>query len=160
MPVEILHFNDAKAVLETKKILQDVTETMNYIEVALSWAHFKGELLRQALDDCGWRENIPQLSIIGGRRYLWKGFKRGIAVDGNFSAYEYILDGLFRLQIGYDKGRIESGVLMLTSIRSAKSPYGETKEMVIKELAEVYPTISMPITVALFNLGRSELPEE
>jgi hypothetical protein len=44
-----------------------------------------------------------------------------VAIEGNFASYEYILEGLFRLQIGFDKGRVETGILMLTSERSEKS---------------------------------------
>ena len=40
------------------------------------------------------------MRIIEGRRYMYKGVKRGIAIDGNISAYEYILEGMVRLQIG------------------------------------------------------------
>jgi hypothetical protein len=36
---------------------------------------FTGELLRQALDEMGWREN-GSLSILDGRRYQYKGFKK------------------------------------------------------------------------------------
>ena len=50
------------------------------------------------------------LSILDGRRYQYKGFKKGVAIEGNFASYEYILEGLFRLQIGFDKGRIETGI--------------------------------------------------
>ena len=38
--------------------------------------------------------------------YQYKGFKRGVAIEGSFSAYEFILEGLFRLQLGFDKGQI------------------------------------------------------
>jgi hypothetical protein len=40
------------------------------------------------------------MRIIEGRRYMYKGVKRGIAIDGNISAYEYILEGMVRLQLG------------------------------------------------------------
>ena len=52
-----------------------------------------------------------------------------MAIEGNFASYEYILEGLFRLQIGFDKGRIETGILMLTSERSEKSRLGTSVEL-------------------------------
>ena len=57
---------------------------------------------------------------------MYKGFKKNVAIDGNFSAYEFILEGLLRLQIGFDKKMIETGILLLTSKRSENSPYGST----------------------------------
>ena len=65
---------------------------------------------------------------------MYKGVKRGIAIDGNISAYEYILEGLFRLQIGYDKQRIDAGILLLNSKRSNKSPYGTTADLKAKNI--------------------------
>ena len=110
------------------------------------------------LKECDWREQ--DLSILDGRRYQYKGFKKGVAIEGNFSAYEYILEGLFRLKIGFDKGRIETGILMLTSLRSEKSRLGTSVELAKAEVEQLYPTISMPVTIALFDLGSPELPDE
>ena len=81
-------------------------------------------------------------------------------IDGNFSAYEFILEGLLRLQIGYDKGILETGILLLTSKRSEKSPYGSTSKMVKEEIEMLYPTISMPVTVALFDLDETDIMDE
>ena len=91
--------------------------------------------------------------LLDGRRYQYKGVKKGVAIEGNFSVYEYILEGLFRLQVGFDKGRIETGILMLTSLRSEKSSLGKTRDLVQVEVEMLYPTISMPVSIALFNLG-------
>jgi hypothetical protein len=74
-------------------------------------------------------------------------------IEGNFSAYEYILEGLFRLQIGYDKGLVETGILMLTSMRSEKSSLGTSRKLAEAEVEMLYPTISMPVSIALFDLG-------
>jgi hypothetical protein len=70
------------------------------------------------------------------------------------------LEGLFRLQIGFDKGVIETGILMLTSQRSEKSSYGNSRDLAEAEVEMLYPTISMPVSIALFDLGSSELPED
>ena len=159
MSFEILHFRDADKILSDKKMTDDVIATLEYIDSALFQAHFKGELLRQALDDMDWREN-GTMNIIEGRRYQYKGCKKRVAIEGNFSVYEYIIDGLARLQIGYDNGNLDTGILMLTSQRSSKTPYGSTVELVQNEIEQLYPTISMPVSIALFNLGRPDLPEE
>ena len=115
--IEILHFRDSERILKEKNMMHDVQTTLEYLEDVLTGVQFKGELFRQALDDMGWREN-GTLNILEGRRYMYKGFKKNVAIEGNFSAYEFILEGLLRLQIGYDQGMLETGILLLTSKRS------------------------------------------
>ena len=156
---EIHHFRDSDKILKEKKMVNDVKETLQYIDDVLTGVQFKGELFRQALDEMGWRYN-GTLNILEGRRYMYKGFKKDVAIEGNFSAYEYILEGLFRLQVGYDKGMIETAILILTSKRSEKSPYGSTSDMVKEEIEMLYPTISMPVSVALFDLDETDIMGE
>ena len=156
MSFEIIHFRGADKILKKKSMISDVAMTMEFIYDSLDGSLYRGELLRIALDDMGWREN-GTLNILDGRRYMYKGFKRGVAIDGSFNAYEFIIEGLARLQIGFDKGNIEAGILMLTAKRSEKSPYGSTVDMVKNEVEMLYPTISLPVSVALFNLGEPDL---
>lgn len=156
---EILHFRDSDKILKQKKMVKDIKETLQYIDDVLTGVQFKGELFRQALDDMGWRYN-GTLNILEGRRYMYKGFKKNVAIEGNFSAYEFILEGLLRLQIGYDKGLLETGILILTAKRSEKSPYGSTSDMVKEEIEMLSPTISMPVTVALFDLDENDIMDE
>jgi hypothetical protein len=154
--IEILHFRDSERILKEKNMMHDVQTTLEYLEDVLTGVQFKGELFRQALDDMGWREN-GTLNILEGRRYMYKGFKKNVAIEGNFSAYEFILEGLLRLQIGYDKGMIETGILILTSKRSEKSPYGSTSKMVMEEIEMLFPTIACPVSIALFDLDDPEI---
>ena len=155
---EVIHFRDSEAIIKQKDLEADVNITLRYVETVLYGTLYKRELTIQALKECDWREGY--LSIIEGRRYQYKGFKKGVAIEGNFSANEYILEGLFRLQVGFDKGRIETGILMLTSSRSEKSRLGTSVELAKAEVEQLYPTISMPVTIALFDLGTPELPDE
>lgn len=159
MSFEILHFRGSENILKERKLLKDVESTMEYLDDVLCGSLYRREILRQALDEMGWRTN-GSLAVLEGRRYQYKGFKRDIAIEGNFSAYEYILEGLLRLQIGYDRQRIMTGILMLTAQRSEKTPYGNTAQMVTEEMDLLYPTISLPVTVVLFDLGRPFMPEE
>ena len=46
---------------------------------------------------------------------------------------------------------------MLTAKRGEKSPYGSTVDMVQNEVEQLYPTISLPVSVALFDLGEPDL---
>ncbi len=152
MPFEIVHFRESEKILKEKRLVKDVKATLEYIDDVLYGTIHRRELLRQSLEEMGWREN-GSLNFLDGRRYQYKGFKKGVALEGNFSAYEFILEGLFRLQIGFDKGLVETGILMLTSLRSEKSSLGTSRELAEAEVEMLYPTISMPVSIALFDLG-------
>lgn len=156
---EILHFRDSDEVLKEKRLLTDVTATMQYIDDVLAGSLYKRELLRMALDETDWTQNADALRILENRRYMYKGFKQGIALDGNLSSYEFLLEGLLRLQIGFDQKRIDAGVLLLTSKRSEKSPYGNSADMVKEEIELLFPTISLPVCICLIDTGEPFLPE-
>ena len=152
MPFEMFHVRGSDTIIKDKNLEKDVQVTLEYVDDALYGSIYRRELLRQALDEMDWREN-GTLNILDGRRYQYKGFKRGVAIEGNFSAYEYILEGIFRLQLGFDKGLVETGILMLTSFRSEKSSLGTSRDLAEAEVEMLYPTISLPVSVALFDLG-------
>jgi hypothetical protein len=156
MPFEIFHIRGSDKILKDKNLDKDVQATLQYVDDALYGSLYRGELLRLALDEMGW----AKFNILDGRRYQYKGFKKGVAIEGNFSAYEYILEGSFRLQVGFDKGMIETGILMLTSQRSEKSSYGSSRDLAEAEVEMLYPTISMPVSIALFDLNGPIIDDE
>lgn len=159
MPFEILHFRESDRVLQEKNLDRDFQATMQYLDDVLYGSLYRRELLRDALNEMGWREN-GSLNFLEGRRYQFKGYRNGIGIEANLNFYEYILEGLFRLQVGYDKGLIEGGVLLLTAKRSEKSPYGSSSQMVLQDVELLYPTIYLPLTVVLFDLGEPRFMEE
>jgi len=158
MSFELLHFRDSDKILKKKKMANMVLSTLRYLDDCLQGTMYRGELLRQALADMDWRQE--PLSILDGRRYQYKGLHNGVAIDGSFSSYEYIQDALLRLQVGFDKKKIETGIVLLTAQRSEKSPLGSTKELVEQEIQDLYPTISMPVAIALFDLGEPSVSME
>jgi hypothetical protein len=156
MPFEMFHVRGSDKIIKNKNLEKDVQVTLEYVDDALYGSIYRRELLRQALDEMDWRANgNDDLKILPTRRYMYKGVKKGVAIEGNFSVYEYILEGLFRLQVGFDKGMIETGILMLTSQRSEKSSYGSSRELAQAEIEMLYPSISLPVSVALFDLGEA-----
>ena len=159
MNFEILHFRDADKILSNQSMISDVLMTCEYIFNALVGSRFRRELLREALDDMGWIPSDTDLRILPGRRYMYKGLKGEVAIDGSFSSYEYLHTGLLRLQLGYDKGNIQSGILLLPANRGEKSPYGNTAEMLREEMEMLWPTINCPVTICLYDLGESIIPE-
>ena len=152
MSFELLYFRDSQKILKRKKMEKSVLSIMAYLDDVLQGTLYRGELLRQALSDMDWRQE--PLSILDGRRYQYKGLLNGVAIDGSFSSYEYVQDALLRLQVGFDKKKIETGIVLLTAQRSEKSPLGSTRELVEQEIQDLYPTISMPVIIALFDLGK------
>jgi hypothetical protein len=159
MSFEILHFRGADKILRDKGMEKEIQLTMEYLNDVLYGTFRRSELLRQALEEMDWRTK-GDLNILEGRRYFYKGLRNRVAIDGSFSSYEFIQDGLLRLQIGLDKGKIDMGILLLTSLRSEKSPYGSTRKLVDEEIEYLYPTISVPVTIVLFDLGKPGLLAE
>lgn len=157
MSFEILHFRESDKILEEKYMTEDVSITMDQIDKVLAGVINKREILRLVLDEMGWIGDNGSRRFLDGRRYEYKGYKKGVALEGNLAAYEYILEGLFRLQLGFDKGLIDTGVLILNAKRSGKTPYGSTSQMVQKEIEMLYPTISLPVSIGLFELEDSML---
>ena len=153
MPFEIIHFREAGEILKGKNMIKEINLAMEYLNDCLYGTYRKGELLRQALQEMDWRQN-GDLNVLDGRRYFYKGFRNRVAMDGSFSSYEYVQDALLRLQVGYDKGKIDMGIVLVTAQRSEKSPLGTTKDLVSQEIKMLYPTINIPITVVLFDLGK------
>jgi hypothetical protein len=159
MPYQVFHFREADRLLQEKNLDRDFEATMTYLDDVLYGTLYRRELLREALQDMGWRDN-GSLNFLEGRRYQFKGFKKGIGLEANFNFYEYLLEGLFRLQIGFDKGLIESGILLLTAKRSEKSPYGSSAQMLTQDVELLYPTIYLPLTAVLFDLGEPRFMED
>jgi len=160
MPFEILHFRGSDKILREKNMTREIKLAMEYLNDCLYGTYRKGELLRQALQEMDWRQN-GDLNVLDGRRYYYKGFRKRVAMDGSFSSYEYVQDALLRLQVGFDKKKIDMGIVLVTAERSEKSRLGTTRDLVCQEIEMLYPTISLPVMIALFDLGKpGELYEE
>ena len=153
MSYNVLYFNDAESILKAKRMFKMVEQTFAEIEQDLGSSLFPAFTLKATMTDCDWRENPDSLKIIEGRRYRYKGFRNRIAIEAGLGAYEFILEGLFRLQVGFDKGLIDAGILILNGSRSEKSPIGNSLDLVENEVKQLYPTISLPVAVALFDIG-------
>ena len=154
MSFELLHFRGADKILKKKNMDHVVKAACDYIDSVLYGTLYKGELLRQALEECDWRQDPEKLKILSGRRYAFKGWRNQIAIDGQFSSYEAIWDSLLRLQIGWAQKKIDAGIVLVTGERSKKTPYGSTRELIEKEIELLFPTISVPVTIAVFDLGK------
>ncbi len=157
MSFEIIHFRDSDKIIKEKNMKKDVQLTMEYIDEVLTGSLHRGELLRQALSEMDWRDPKVNLKILEGRQYRYKGLKNGIAIEGNLNVYEIILEALLRLQVGYDKGLIEAGILLLTSQRSEKSHLGTSRDLAEQEVESLFPTISLPVILVLFDLGNPRI---
>ena len=151
---EMLHFRDSLAILKKKKMMDDVLKTLDYLDTVLFESPNKGELLKEALKDTGWRED-GTLNILENRRYQHKGFKNKVAIEGYIGTFEN-LEGIFRLQVAFDKQKIDTGILLINSLRSFDSPFGSSSELVQWEVEQLEPTIFMPLSVALFDLGKPD----
>ena len=153
MPFELLHFRDAEKILADMNMEEDLKNTLDYLDTVIYGTSHSAILLKEALKDMGWREN-GTLNILDGRRYQYKGLKNRVAIEGFIGAYEIVHDGLFRLQIGFEKGKVDLGILLLNGLRSIDSPFGTTRELVEWEVTELEPTIMIPVAIAVFDVGQ------
>lgn len=160
MSFDMIHIRESDRIITAKNMERDVALTMEYLDEMLVGTLHRGELLRQALSETGWRHESIDLAILTGRKYRFKGMKNGIAIEGSLHAYEFILEGLFRLQVSFDKGIIDTGILLITSQRSEHSPLGSSRDLAQREVLELYPTISLPVTLVLFDLGVPHIPTD
>lgn len=160
MPWDILHFRKSEKIIKEKGLTKDLAATLDHIDKYLyDRRQFRGPL-RRALADKGWREDMDTLSFIDGRRYRYKGFRDGVAIESDLSSYEGILCGIFRLQVGYDRGFIETGILLVNGQRGENSRLGTSYDLAKQEVEDLYPTISMPVAVVLFDLGIPPILED
>jgi hypothetical protein len=159
MPFEILHFRDSAKIIKKKGMIDIIHETLMYIDAVLYQSFLRGSFLKSALDDLGWRDN-GDLTILDGRKYQFKGFMNRVALEASLYTYEDIWSSLFRLQVGFDKGLLDVGLVVLTGQRSEKSPLGTSAELVKSEILSLAPTISLPVTVALFDFGKPRYADD
>ncbi|MGD0399396.1 MAG: hypothetical protein ABSC04_10830 [Syntrophobacteraceae bacterium] len=158
MSFELLHFRDSDQILKDKGMMEDVEKTLEYLDTVLFESPNKGELLKESLKDTGWRED-GTLNILENRRYQHKGYKNKVAIEGYIGTFEN-LEGIFRLQVAFDKQKIDTGILLMNSLRSFDSPFGSSAELVGWEIEQLEPTVFMPISVALFDLGKTDSEPE
>lgn len=157
---EMIHFRGADKIIKEKKMTNIVRSLMQYLDDCLFGTRHKSELMRQALKETDWRNN-GNCKIFSERKYAYHGFRNRVAIDGSFSSYEAIQGALFRLQLGYDHKKIDVGIVMIPAQRSEKSKLGKTRDLVKKEIELLEPTITIPVLVAIFDLGKpGELYEE
>ena len=57
MPFEVIHFRESDKILKEKHMVNDIKVTLEYVYDALYGSFYRGEFLRQALEEMGWREN-------------------------------------------------------------------------------------------------------
>ena len=160
MPFTTVYFREAEALIKAQRMKKNILATLEDLEQSLATFHYRGFTVRSVLNDAGWREESNDLNILEGRRYQFKGYWRRVAIEANLSVYEYLWEGLFRLQLGFDQGKIDTGILILPGNRSKKSPLGKSIDLVKVEVEALFPTISLPVAVVLFDVDASTLADE
>ena len=150
MAYEVVHFRDSDEILKGKEIEKEIKHLLDHVDQILHGSFATSKQLKETLKEMGWRED-GTLEILEKRKYRYMGYKSRVGLEANFSSYEYIQPALFKLQLGFDKGRLDMGLVLLTGLRGMKTPYGSTLELVEWEVEHLFPTISMPVSVVLFD---------
>ncbi len=154
MPFELLHFRESEEILNKKKMTEDVMKTLEYLDTVLFEAPNKGELLKQALKDMGWRED-GTLNIMEGRRYQHRGFKNRIAIEGYIGTFEN-LEGYSGCRWHLIQ-KIDTGILLMNSLRSFDSPFGSSRELAEWEIDSLSPQSLCRSVWHCLTLGKSNL---
>ena len=152
MMYHLFHFREAHKVFEQKAMASDVTMTVNHVLNSLNGAFRRNDLLRAALDEMGWYKG-PVWNIIAGRRYRFLGYKHGVAIEAGLDTYDYIVEGLMTLQLGYDKGQIDAGILMLSTQGSRICRDTDMNDLIVKDMGAMEPILSMPVSICLYDLN-------
>jgi len=161
MPFTTIYFREAEDLIKANRMTKNIKATLDDLEQSLATFHYRGFTVRNVLNDAGWREDSSSLNIIEGRRYQFKGYWQRVAIEANLSVYEYLWTGLFRLQLGYDQGKLDAGILILPGNRSHKSPLGSNNiNLVKREVEALYPTISLPVAVVLYDVDAPTIADE
>jgi hypothetical protein len=160
MPFTTVYFREAETMIKTNRMKKNISTTLEDLDQSLATFHYRGFTVRSVLNDAGWREDTENLNIITGRRYQYKGYWKRIAIEANLNTYEFLWEGLFRLQVGFDRGKIDAGILILPGNRSDKSPLGNSIDLVKVEVEELFPTISLPVAVVLFAVDVLTMADE
>ncbi len=152
MSYELCYFRNMEQALKNNALADILDETLKYVDLVLQDNYLRGAFLKEALSDIGWRDS-QDMTIIPGRRYRYKGVLNRIAMEASLYSYEGMWCSLFRLQVGFDKGLIDAGVIILTGERSSRSPLGNSLELVQSEIEYLHPTINLPVAVAVYDFG-------
>ncbi|WP_319408767.1 hypothetical protein [uncultured Desulfosarcina sp.] len=154
MTFQLFHFRDSDRILKEKSMLCYITLTMEHVFNAIKGVYLRNTLLRTVLDEMGWHQG-DVWNIIAGRRCRYLGYKNGVAIEASFTDYSYIAEGLTCLQLGYDKGQIDVGILLLTTRGIPAGKEKDTSVILNKDMGAMEPTIRLPVCICLYDFGDS-----
>jgi len=94
MPFELLHFRGAEKILKRKTWIRWLRLLANRSKRFSMGLYAKGDCFAKPWMNLTGDKIQRKLKILPGRQYAFKGWRNGIAIDGNFASYEAIWDSL------------------------------------------------------------------
>ena len=152
MPYQLYHFNGSKEFIKSNSMVSDLAMTAQHVLNTISGAFLREQLLRIALDEMGWTQG-DTWNIVAGKKCRYLGCKRGVGLEANLGIYDYIVEGAMRLQVGYDKGQIDAGILLLTNQGMPKCMEEDIYPQLEKDMNALAPTISLPLCICLYDFS-------
>ena len=156
MSFQVFHFHDSERIFRNRSMISDVAMTTQHVFNALNAPIDQGKPLRIALDEMGWHQG-DTWNIIAGHHFQFEGFKNAVALKVSLISYEFILEDLAHLQLAFDKGMIDAGLLLLTTWQMPICDRQDWKTVLTKDMDALSPTISLPVSVCLYELPECQL---
>ena len=159
MDFKLYHFHGSDKIFKNRAMISDVAMTVEHVFNVLKGNLFPDNLLRIALDEMGWHKGSTW-NIVAGHHYQFEGFKNGVGLEECLGACGCIVEGLVNLQVAYDKGQIDGGLLLLSVSGIPECNGDDAETILIRDVNSLGPTISLPVSVCLYDFTECESEHE
>lgn len=137
-------YNNGRTVAQEKEVSSDLKEVIDELDIKYGTSGDFGRYFREELKQRGWDHKgkvIPELSI----RYEFR--KENLGVETQFSNVARFYSDIFKLQLSFDRGLIDGGVLILPTKQHANQIGSNLAnfERAKEELVESKPLYSVPV---------------
>jgi len=144
MDTKTFSYNNGRVILQNKKVFNDIQALIQKADIDSKSGKDFSKYFRDNLEERGWEFNkkvVPGLGIRYGFR------KEGIQIETQFGNMARFYSDIFKLQLGFNKGDIDAGVLIVLTKRHAHQIGSNIAhyERAKRELMESRPLYSAPI---------------
>ena len=151
MHFQLFHFHGSDKILEQKIMVCDVAMTVEHVFNALNGRQPSDPLVRVALGEMGWHKENTNLGAEHNCRF--EGLKNGVGLEVCLDAYGSLVQGLVNLQMAFDQGQIDVGILLLSARGIPERDSENLKIVLTRDMDALASIISLPVTVSLYDLG-------
>lgn len=139
-------YNNGRLIAKEKSASEDIEEAIEKLDIEFGTSGDFGDYFRAELKDRGWSYKgtvIPELTIRYGFR------KNQLGVETQFSNVARFYSDIFKLQLSYNRDKIDAGVLILPTKQHANQIGSNLAnfERAEEELVQSRPMYSVPLWI-------------